>query len=275
MPDFSVSRHLVALIAAALVLTGCPGVEAPPSESSDTEAVLESRKLLGDPMLEVAEATLALSDGIDAARHELARGEQMQEQVERLPALQKTVREAAAAAAAAAEDAPIESAAAIVSDAADRASSAADAAGGEIAFLRQIAEIDTALLEAAAEWDRPGSQSEIRLRLDALSGKVARLKAPLAKAQADPRRCTAMKRNRADWIATVRKRTEALQAQANSAGGTTFDRLRASYRSLPFAVEPRTADKADRQCWVDASEVAQAAQTMRKAVDRLREELSS
>ena len=237
--------------------------------------MLESREALGDPMLQVAETTLTLSNSIDAARHESPRGEEMKEVLEQLPAMRQAVREAAAAAAAAAEDAPIESAAAIVSDAADRASRAADAAGGEIAFLRQIAEIDTALLDAAAEWDRPGSQSEIRLRLDALARKVARLKGPLAKAQPDPRRCTAMKRNRGDWIATVRTRTEALQAQANSAGGATFDRLRGSYRSLPFAVEPRTADKADRQCWTDASEVARAAAEMRKAVDALREDLAS
>lgn len=269
-------RRLAALAAASLFLTGCPDAAAPPSDtSSGTEAVLESRAALGEPMLALAEATIALSDGIDAARHELPRGEQMQEQVERLPALQKAVRDAAEAAAAAADDAPVESAAAIVNGAADRANKAADAADGEIAFLRRIAAIDSALLDAAAEWDRPGSQSEIRARLDALARKVARLRRPVAKAQPDPQRCTAMKRNRREWIATVRKRTEALQAQANSAGGATFDRLRGSYRGLPFAVEPRTVDKADRQCWADASEVREAAQAMREAVDRLREDLAS
>lgn len=269
------TRRLVALGAAALLITGCSDAGEPPSTGGDrSEEVLASRAALGEPAVALAEAVIALGDGMAAARYEVPRGEDMKAPLQRLPALQQQVRDAARAASEATTDAPIERAAAIVAAAAEQAETAAAAAAAEIEFLNRLAAIDVALLDAAAEWDRPGSQSEIRTRLDAVAGSVGQLRRRLEKVRPAPRQCAVMKRNRAQWISTVRERTRQLQAQANSAGGTTFDRLRSSYRGLPLAVEPRTADRTDRRCWAGASDVAGAEQQLRQAVASLEEELS-
>lgn len=269
-------RALAAITAVTLLLAGCtPSGDPAPATEAATDAVLASRDALGEPMLQLAQAAIALADGIAAARHELPRGPQVQRQVGRLAGLRDDVRDASTAAMDAAAEAPVRSAAAIVETAAAQAQQAAAAAGPEIAYLRRLVAIDLALLAAAAEWDRPGSQSEIRARLDALADKVGRLRAPLRSAKPAPAACGVMQRNRTQWIATVRERTLELQAQANSAGGATFDRLRSSYRALPFAQEPRTADRADRACWQERSPVAKAAAATRAAVDRLREALST
>ena len=225
-------------------------------------------------MLELAESMLAVSEGIDAARHRIPRGKDMVRGLKDLEAELVKLEAAVNAAQTAAVDAPVEEAAAIVETAATTAAGAARAAGGEIAFLRAVGAIDVALLAAAAEWDRPGSQSEIRERLDALAEDVAAQRPRVAKLRPTPRQCAGMKSNRAEWVGTVHSRTVELQGQANSAGGSEYDRLRRSYRALPFAVEPRTADRADRACWLERSPVARAAPAMRTAVDDLRASLS-
>jgi hypothetical protein len=132
-----------------------------------------------------------------------------------------------------------------------------------------------ALFDAAATWDEPGSQSEIRARLERLAGQVGRLRRQARRLENAPDACDGLQRNRAAWITTVRQRTLELQANANSAAGSEFDRLRKSYRPLPFAVEPRTADRADRQCWLDESAVARAEQAVRTAVDELQAALQT
>lgn len=258
---------------AACTSGGTPTTPSTPQTSS-TQAVLESRELLGDPMLQLAKRMLGVSQGIDAARHRLPRGKEMLRGVDaveaQLAGLQTAIEDAEEAAA----EAPVEAAARIVEEAAKSAAAAARAAAGELQFLRAAGQIDAALLAAADEWDRPGSQSEIRARLDALAGEVKRQRAKAAALRPAPRECSAMKGNRREWIATVLSRTVRLEGQANSAGGTEYDRLRASYRALPLAVEPRTADRVDRDCWLEHSPVATAAPAMRSAVDRLRESLS-
>lgn len=267
-------RRRLAALALAALLAACTGQGQEPGPSDDSQAVLDSRDALGRPMVALAEAAIALSEGIDTARHKTSRGERMKRQVDALPALQRDVRSAASDASQAAEQAPVEQAATIVRRAARQAERAAEAAGGEIGYLQRISRLDAALLDAAATWDEPGSQSEIRARLDALARDVGRLRADVRATPPRPKRCTVMNRNRLEWIDTVQERTRELQAQANSAGGGTFDRLRSSYRALPFAVEPRTADRQDRDCWTDRSAVAGVAPAMRDAVDRLEKALS-
>lgn len=244
----------------------------PPEDPTD--AVLESRAALGEPMLALAESIIGLADGLREARHTVARGDAMQDVVEVLPDRQDEVRNAALDAVEAATRAPVAEAAAIVETAAERAEHAVAAADGEIAFLRRLTAVDAVLLDTAGQWDRAGSQSEIRTRLDDAADRVGSLRATLREIEPRPRRCTALLENRREWIATVRQRTMALQAEANSAGGTRYDQLRGSYRALPLGVEPRSADRADRRCWSESSAVARAEQEMRTAVEDLQEELS-
>ena len=262
-------------VVVAGLLASCTPAEAPTApETSSAEVILEAREVLGDPMLQLAERALAVSEGIDAARHRLPRGEEMLRGVNDLAAQLDELRTAIADAQEAASEAPVEEAAVIVEEAAATADAAATAARAEIAFLKQIGAIDTALLAAAAEWDRPGSQTEIRERLDALAGEVDRMRGRAKKLRPTPRACAVMPRNRRRWVATVHSRTIELQGQANSAGGSEYDRLRTSYRALPLAEEPRVADRADRDCWLERSPVAKAAPAMRTAVEDLRKSLS-
>jgi hypothetical protein len=270
-----VIRRLPALGFLLIVLIGCtPG--APPAEeaSGAADPVLESREVLGDPMLALAEATIALSDGLDEARFKAARGQAMQTAVEALAQRREAVAAAQRQAAAAAEDAPVADAAGIVAEASAAAADMLPVADEELRFLQRIGALDTTLVDAAATWDEPGSQSEIRERLLRLADRVGGLRRRARRVAPKPRACTAMVENRLEWIGTVRSRTLELQAQANSAGGSTFDDLRESYRALPFAVEPRTADRADRSCWLQRSKVVATAAVMRTAVDELRESLS-
>ena len=271
------SPFATALVAATLLAactpSGTTSSAASPAAVS-AEAVLESREVLGDPMLQLAEKMLAVFEGIDAARHRLPRGTEMLRGVDAVDEQLAELRDAIGDAETAASQAPVAQAAAIVADAASAADRAGRAAAAELAFLRKAGAIDRALLAAADEWDRPGSQSEIRARLDEVARNVDALRAPAARLRPAPRGCVAMRRNRQEWVATVHNRTLQLQGQANSAGGTEYDRLRASYRALPLAVEPRTADRVDRDCWTQRSPVATAAPAMRDAVEQLRASLS-
>ena len=265
---------VVSAVVAGVLASCTPGGEPQAPETTSADTILESREILGDPMLELAERMLAVSEGMDAARHRLPRGTEMLQGLEDLrdqvDELRAAVREAEQAAAAA----PVEQAAAIVQEAATTAAGAARAATAEIAFLEKAGAIDESLLAAASEWDRPGSQSEIRSRLDALAQQVHALRRRATALRPVPRGCAVLRRNRQRWVATVYSRTLQLQAQANSAGGSEFDRLRTRFRALPLAEEPRVADRADRICWRDRSPVAKAAPAMRAAVEDLRDSLS-
>lgn len=235
---------------------------------------MKSREVLGDPMLELAQSVIALSDGVDEARHKVGRGEAMRAAIGELQARQQAVREAVDAASDAASEAPVEAAGAIVQRASEVAEQTVVASTPELDFLGSVSAIDVRLLAAAAAWDRPGSQSEIRARLSDVAADVARLRRPVRRLQPQPAACKVLKRNRSEWVDTVRKRTLALQEQANSAGGARFDQLRKAYRRLPLAVEPRTADRADRDCWSEHSGVAAGAAAMRAAVDDLQSALT-
>lgn len=272
-PSPSPLRRLTAAAAAlVLLLAGCVGGgddATPPAETETGDGVLESRAALGQPMVDLGESVIALADDLAVARYEVPRGAAMQEAVREARDTVEAAREAADAAEAATEDAPVAEAARIVADAVQRARDAVDAGGDEVAYLRSASRVDAALLEVVQQWDERGSQSEIRSRLQAAAEDAGRLRRTARRLQPAPDRCRVMKRNRVGWAATVRTRTQRLQEQANSAGGGTFDELRAAYRRLPFGVEPRTADQQERQCWRDSSAVWTAAQDVRAAVEEL------
>lgn len=274
-PALTVATALVAGLLAACTPGDAPSSSTPPAaETASADAVLASREVLGDPMLQLAERMLAVSEGVDAARHRLPRGEEMLRGLDSAGGQLDDLHTAIGAAEQAASEAAVKDAAEIVERAAATAQVAARAAAAEIAFLEQVGAIDVALLDAAGEWDRPGSQSEIRERLGEVANDVGALRRRAAALRPLPRGCAVLRRNRQQWIATVHSRTVQLQGQANSAGGSEYDRLRASYRALPLAEEPRVADRADRECWLERSPVAKAGPAMRAAVDELRESLS-
>lgn len=262
-----------AILVAVLLLSACTSAKQLPAEATE-DPVLEARDELGPPMVALAESVISLSKGLDQARFDVERGDGMRRAVKALAARRKTAAKALEEAASTAGATSAQDAGAIVEGAVADARKALGAADAELRYLKAVSGVDTDLFAAAASWDQPGSQSEIRERLLALAKKVAAIRPQVRRLQPDPAGCAAMKRNRLDWVTTVRTRTLALQAQANSAGGSTFDKLRRSYRALPFAVEPRTADRADRSCWSENSEVNAAADAMRAAVDDLRESLS-
>ena len=263
------------LVAVALLLAGC--TKPPPDDvpTGPSEDVLESRELLGQPMVDLATAVIALSDLVDATRHKAPRGTQMRDQVRAIAKAVKKVDAAADTAERSAADAPVSDAAQIVESAAKAARAAAKGAAAEEDFLADVAAIDIALLGAATVWDEPGSQSEIRLRLDELAKDVEKQRKPIRALQPRPPACTAMKANRVEWLRTVRSRTLKLAQYADGSGGSTYDDLRSAYRRLPFGVEPRTADATDLQCWRSKSAVAKGAEAARKAVDDLEAALKS
>jgi len=274
-PVLPMTAWRVAVAGVAVMATACTSGPAPPAaDAPQAEVVLEAREALGEPMLDLAEAVVELSEGLDAARHRARRGEEMAGALDDVEQQITTVRDAAAGGRAAADEAPVDAAAQIVREAADRADAAADAAAAELSYLRDLNRVDLALIGAAATWDAPGSQSEIRARLDGLDGQVAAQRRRVRRLRPVPRRCSAMVDNRREWIGVVRRRTANLRANAHSGAGETFDRLRAAYRPLPFGVEPRIADRADLQCWERRSGVPRAADDLRGAVDELRRSLS-
>lgn len=266
------TRRLAAL--ALVFLLGCSTPAAPPAQDPDDDGVLQSREALGDPMVDLAEAVIALSKGLDQARFEVGRGADMKAAVRALEARRDAADNARAVASDAAASVPLPSAGDIVATAAEQTETLLPAVDDELAYLRQVAGLDQALFDVAATWDEPGSQTEIRERLLDLAADVNGLRPQVRKLRPVPQACGAMEANRREWIATLRKRTLALQEQANSAGGSTFDELRKSYRALPFAVEPRTADRADRECWLKESQAPATADRLRASVEALRAELS-
>ena len=266
-------RPLAAAVLGVLLVSCTPAAE-PAPEPPGANPVLESRELLGEPMVELAEAAISLSEKLDSARHEVVRGDAMRSALREVETSIGATRDAAAAAADAAEDAPVAAAAAIVKEAATQAGAAADAARREVRFLKRAQAVDARLLDAAAQWDRPGSQSEIRARLAAVADDVAAVRRRARRLKPVPALCSQMKRNRIQWSSTVRQRTQRLEEQANSAGGSTFDELRDAFRRLPLGVEPRTADQDGRKCWERRSAVATAAGDLRAAVGALEASLS-
>jgi hypothetical protein len=267
----SPARRLVAAAILALLLIACTAGEdpAPPVATATSDGVLESRAILGEPMVQLAESVIVLADELAAARYEAARGATMQQHLRALDGSIAGALDAAEAAAAAADEAPTPQAAQIVRDAAGQAVAAAAATEAEIAFLLPVSRVDIGLLGVTELWDRPGSQSEIRGRLDTAATDAAKLRRRARGLEPVPGRCRAIKRNRVGWAATVRTRTQRLQSQANSAGGGEFDDLRTAYRRLPLGVEPRTADQQERRCWRASSGVWGAADELRGAVEAL------
>lgn len=257
-----------------LTLVACTGQDTPAEQPTAADAVVQSREALGEPMLALAEAVVDVEEGIDDARHRVQRGEEMLELLDELEGEIDAIADAAEAARQAAAGAEVADAAAVVDQAAVDASDAVPPMREELGFLRDAASIDLALLDAAAAWDRPGSQSEIRARLAEVAREVGRARTRARQLEPIPSSCRAMKQNRRQWSRIVRRRTLNLQSQAHSGGGVQFDRLRAAYRPLPMAEEPRSADRQDRTCWEEHSRVVAAAEQMRTAVDRLRETLS-
>ena len=267
-------RRGTAFAVLVLLLVGATCDEQPPAPETSTDDVVASREALGDPMVGMAEAVIALAEGMDEARHRVRRGGDMRDALGQLRTRRDAVAPAVKTALDAVADAPVEEAGAVVESAAKDAQRAADAATDEIAFLADVSRVDEALVKAAATWDQPGSQSEIRARLLEVADDVDKARAQVARLRPQPRACDTFKRNRIGWARTVRQRTLELQVQANSAGGTEFDRLRRVYRALPFGEEPRTADRKDRSCWIDKSAVAAGAEKMRAAAEELESTLS-
>jgi hypothetical protein len=258
------------MLGLALLVASCtPPVDPAPGPTSTAEAVLESRAALGTPMVQLAEAVIALADGLATARYELARGPEVLAQLDAVQQQVDEVRATAGAAGEAADGAPVHAAAEIVRDAAQTAGAAADDAEAEVAYLQSVGRLDRQLLAAAALWDEPGSQSQIRTRLDAAARDVSQLRRRARGLQPFPADCRVMRRNRVTWASTVRARTERLQAQANSAGGGEFDQLRTAFRRLPLGEEPRSADQQERRCWRESSGVWGAANDLRAAVEAL------
>lgn len=261
----------VALV--ALLLMGCTMREPAVVPTDSSGAVLESRELLGDPMVELATEVIGLSDALDAARHQQPRGAEMKDALDGVAERTVAVEAAADAAERAAEQAPVEEAAEVVLQAAQDARDAVEATHNELEYLNDVADIDTRLDRAVTAWDAPGSQSEIRRRLLNRAEDIAVQRRAARALDPVPSACTQLRENRLSWARTVRVRTLELQVLANSAGGRNFDELRAAYRRLPFGAEPRTADREDRECWREASDVAQAAAELRAAVDELEDVL--
>lgn len=263
-------RLTAAVVAVVMVLVGCTPAEEPaPPPTGLSGDVVAAREALGPPMVELAEAVLALEATLAEARYGAQRGAGMRAALETVTERLDDVDDAAADAAAAAEAAPVDAAAEIVADAADVAGGAVDAGRAEAAYLQRLQRLDRRLLSAAEQWDEPGSQSEVRASLAELAQDVARLRRQARRLRPVPEECTVMKRNRVQWARTVRRRTQRLAEQANSAGGSTYDELRAAFRRVPFGEEPRVADRDDRPCWQEESAIPQAADAMRAAVEDL------
>lgn len=254
-----------------LVTLGSACSSGPPAQGGAATApqVAESRELLGDPLVALAQAGLGLAEDLDVLRHEVERGARMNRDLRVLNADVRQVRTAARTALDAARQAPVADAGAVLSQGVTDALAAASAAQAELAYLQALSRIDAALLAEAGRWDEPGSQSELRERLDAQIGRVRALRARLRKVKPQPGSCTAMVANRRRWIGVVLDRATELRDSADSAGGARYDELRDAYRRAPLAEDPVTADAKDRACWVKRSDVWVTGQDLRSRVDQL------
>ena len=258
-------------VALLVVLAGCTSAPPPeqPAPSETTADLSQARDLLGRPTVELGEAVIALGVAMEEARFDATRGPDMGAALDDVAQRREAVETAADAAAEAAAQATVEAAVEAVEQAVDAGRAAADAAADEVRYLRRVQRIDTALLDAAAQWDRPGSQSELRTVLIVVERDVKALALRARRLDPVPEACRIMRRNRNEWIDTVLQRTLRLAEQANSAGGTTYDELRSAFRRLPFGVEPRVADRAEKPCWQDESPLPGASDELRDLVEEL------
>lgn len=263
------SRRAIGVVLLVL-LAGC--TTAPPPEQpapSETADLSQARDLLGRPTVELGEAVIALEVAMEEARFDATRGPDMGAALDDVAQRMDAVETTADAAEAAATQATVDAAVDAVEQAVEAGRAAVDAAADELRYLRRVQRIDTALLDAAAQWDRPGSQSELRTVLIVVERDVEALALRARRLNPVPEACRIMRRNRNEWIDTVAQRTLRLAEEANSAGGTTYDELRSAFRRLPFGVEPRVADRAEKPCWQDESPLPGASDQLRDLVEEL------
>jgi hypothetical protein len=266
---------LSAAVIFASVLAGCDAAE-PLGGGSEAASpavpaadIAEARTTLGDPLVALTEAALVLADDMEAARFELARGRPVLEGLATVRDDIETVEERAEAAQRAAVDAPVRDAARIVANAASTALEAAASGGRETGYVRRLALVDVALLEAAARWDEPGSQSEQRQRLSDLAAEVEALPQSMHGMAPQPQACRVSVVNRLRWIDVVAERSRRLAELATGGGGEQYDQLRTAFRIQPLAEDPLAADAAERQCWLSNSPVPASTMSLRSAVDEL------
>ena len=262
---------LIVVLVAVACTTERPSVQ--PTAAGPDPDLVRSRELLGGPIVALAEAAQVLADDLDAARHEVARGDGVLAALEAvgedIAALRRTANDVLAAA----RLTPMEDAVAVAQRAVTDALAAADAGKAEADHLRALARIDRRLLHIAAGWDRPGSQSEQRARLTAHDDVIAEIARLAGRLRAQPRACPALSRHRVAWARLVRSRTRELAEHANSFSGERYDELRDGYRRSPLGENPLEADAADRTCWTTNSDVPNTADDLRKRVEELEQVL--
>jgi hypothetical protein len=146
---------------------------------------------------------------------------------------------------------------------------AADDGSAQAASLQRLSAWDQALADAVSAWDAPGSQSQRREDLAALAEQLEGIAAEAAVDQPVPEACPALRDARARRAARLADRTRQLQATASSAGGSTYDDLRATFTADPYGEDPLAVDAADRECWARSSVLAQAAAGITGQVETL------
>ena len=269
MPRGHVTRTAIAVFLLGVALAGCTSAPPPEQAPSERTDVSLARELLGRPTVELGEAVIGLELAVEEARFDANRGADMAAALDDVADRMDVLDAAADAAEEATADAPVAAAVDVVERAVEAGRTARDAANAELRYLRRVARIDTALLDAAAEWDRPGSQSELRTVLIVVENDVEALAPRARRLEQVPEACRIMRRNRSEWVRTVLQRTLRLAAEANSAGGATYDELRGAFRRLPLGVEPRVADRAEKPCWQERSPLPEASDELRDLVEEL------
>jgi hypothetical protein len=266
-------RPLLAVMLTAVLLLGAcdgraptpaPTPTAPPA--TDTTAIASARAALGAPAVQLAQAIIALSAELDAARHDLPRGPPMLAALTTLDPLIAAVRdgadaaERAASATAEIDGAPGVTAARAAVDAlvAD-ATAAAVAAEQERDALVPLAELDGAMDAGVARWDAPGSQSQRREDLAVLTDELGAQAQAAQGLVAVPAQCPGMWERRPGWSLLLAERSQRLGDLATGAGGAEYDELRAAFDRDPYGEDRRAADAQDRSCWLEQSAVALAA----------------
>jgi hypothetical protein len=273
-------RAAACILVALLALLAACAQEAAPEEPAgpDPARILAARAALGDPTVEAARAVVAASRAVDAVRHEVARGSEMARAVEGLSsdvaALQDAAASVDAARAKVAEeqtgsDDPVPGAAAVVGRVAATARAAAEDVEREAAALAAAAAHDVALDSAVQRWAEPGSQTQRRAALDALSDELHAALADARALPAVPEECTGLVERRAEWTEVLIRRTDRLAETASSAAGRTHDDLLGSFGRDPYGEDRAVADAADRTCWREHSGVTRAAEEVRGRVEQL------